>query len=109
MIMMMMIYYFSKSSSFSALSRVLRNSLRKVSENKYNAGHRSASFSFSSSLKFVREKFRANIFFSLKYAKVVPHKTKAKPTSAYPVRRTLPVLAPESSGGAPPYVVTDST
>ena len=109
MIMMMMIYYFSKSSSFSALSRVLRNSLRKVSENKYNAGHRSASFSFSSSLKFVREKFRANIFFSLKYAKVVPHKTKAKPTSAYPVRRTLPVLAPESPGGAPPYVVTDST
>ena len=105
--MMMMLFYFSSSSFFE--TRVFRNSLRKVSENKYNAGHRSASFSFSSSLKFVREKFRANIFFSLKYAKVVPHKTKAKPTSAYPVRRTLPVLAPESPGGGPPYVVTDST
>lgn len=106
--MMLMLFYFSKSSSFFE-TRVFRNSLRKVSENRYKIGHRSASFSFSSSLKFVSEKFRANIFFSLKYAKVVPHKTKAKPTSAYPVRRTLPVLAPESSGGAPPYVVTDST
>ena len=105
---MLMLFYFSKSSSFFE-TRVFRNSLRKVSENRYKIGHRSASFSFSSSLKFVSEKFRANIFFSLKYAKVVPHKTKAKPTSAYPVRRTLPVLAPESSGGAPPYVVTDST
>ena len=106
--MMLMLFYFSKSSSFFE-TRVFRNSLRKVSENRYKIGHRSASFSFSSSLKFVSEKFRANIFFSLKYAKVVPHKTKAKPTSAYPVRRTLPVLAPESPGGGPPYVVTDST
>lgn len=106
--MMLMLFYFSKSSSFFE-TRVFRNSLRKVSENRYKIGHRSASFSFSSSLKFVREKFRANIFFSLKYAKVVPHKTKAKPTSAYPFCRTLPVLAPESPGGGPPYVVTDST
>lgn len=106
--MMLMLFYFSKSSSFFE-TRVFRNSLRKVSENRYKIGHRSASFSFSSSLKFVSEKFRANIFFSLKYAKVVPHKTKAKPTSAYPFCRTLPVLAPESPGGAPPYVVTDST
>ena len=105
---MLMLFYFSKSSSFFE-TRVFRNSLRKVSENRYKIGHRSASFSFSSSLKFVREKFRANIFFSLKYAKVVPHKTKAKPTSAYPFCRTLPVLAPESPGGGPPYVVTDST
>lgn len=105
---MLMLFYFSKSSSFFE-TRVFRNSLRKVSENRYKIGHRSASFSFSSSLKFVSEKFRANIFFSLKYAKVVPHKTKAKPTSAYPFCRTLPVLAPESPGGAPPYVVTDST
>ena len=108
MMTMMMLYYFSKSSSFFE-TRVFRNSLRKVSENRYKIGHRSASFSFSSSLKFVREKFRANIFFSLKYANVVPHKTKAKPTSAYPFCRTLPVLAPESPGGGPPYVVTDST
>lgn len=106
--MMLMLFYFSKSSS-SFETRVFRNSLRKVSENRYKIGHRSASFSFSSSLKFVSEKFRANIFFSLKYAKVVPHKTKAKPTSAYPFCRTLPVLAPESPGGGPPYVVTDST
>lgn len=105
---MLMLFYFSKSSSFFE-TRVFRNSLRKVSENRYKIGHRSASFSFSSSLKFVSEKFRANIFFSLKYAKVVPHKTKAKPTSAYPFCRTLPVLAPESPGGGPPYVVTDST
>ena len=108
MMTMMMLYYFSKSSSFFE-TRVFRNSLRKVSENRYKIGHRSASFSFSSSLKFVSEKFRANIFFSLKYANVVPHKTKAKPTSAYPFCRTLPVLAPESPGGGPPYVVTDST
>ena len=106
--MMLMLFYFSKSSSFFE-TRVFRNSLRKVSENRYKIGHRSASFSFSSSLKCVSEKFRANIFFSLKYAKVVPHKTKAKPTSAYPFCRTLPVLAPESPGGGPPYVVTDST
>ena len=106
--MMLMLFYFSKSSSFFE-TRVFRNSLRKVSENRYKIGHRSASFSFSSSLKFVSEKFRANIFFSLKYAKVVPHKTKAKPTSAYPFCRTLPVLARESPGGGPPYVVTDST
>ena len=106
--MMLMLFYFSKSSSFFE-TRVFRNSLRKVSENRYKIGHRSVSFSFSSSLKFVSEKFRANIFFSLKYAKVVPHKTKAKPTSAYPFCRTLPVLAPESPGGGPPYVVTDST
>ena len=106
--MMLMLFYFSKSSSFFE-TRVFRNSLRKVSENRYKIGHRSASFSFSSSLKFVSEKVRANIFFSLKYAKVVPHKTKAKPTSAYPFCRTLPVLAPESPGGGPPYVVTDST
>lgn len=105
---MLMLFYFSKSSSFFE-TRVFRNSLRKVSENRYKIGHRSASFSFSSSLKFVSEKFRANIFFSLKYAKVVPHKTKAKPTSAYPFCITLPVLAPESPGGGPPYVVTDST
>ena len=106
--MTMMLYYFSKSSSFFE-TRVFRNSLRKVSENRYKIGHRSASFSFSSSLKFVSEKFRENIFFSLKYANVVPHKTNAKPTSAYPFCRTLPVLAPESPGGGPPYVVTDST
>ena len=89
-------------------SLVFRNSLLKVSLLAYNSGHSLANFSFSSSLKFVREKFLENTIFSLKYAYVIPSRT-THPSVVGASSTTPPLRARErGAAAAPPYVVTDS-